>query len=181
MGSQYYLVSQLPSLENYEGRGQLPLTEKSFKELCSRFLSKKDCKILEKLSLEPPKSDAKTGSALLDKWNEKERNLRFALAQIRALKMKKESEMIAGSISADVMQAARTAVGMDSPLAAEEYLNQYRMETLKNLTPLDNFSLDAVFAYGLKLMLAERMKLFDAEIGKDSYHKIYDEILGDAK
>lgn len=181
MGAQYYLVSQLPALENYEGRGQLPLTEKSFKELASRFLDEKDKKILETLSLEPPKSEAKTGSEFLDKWNEKERNLRFALAQIRALKMKKESEMVPGSCTADIMQAARTAVGMDSPLAAEEYLNQYRMETLKTLTPLDTFCVDAVFAYGLKLMLAERMKLFDAEIGKDSYHKIYDEILGDAK
>ncbi len=181
MGKQYYLVSQLPSLENYEGRAQLPLTEKAFKELCSRYLDKKDCEILESLSLEPPKDNAKTGSAFLDKWNEKERNLRFALAQIRALKMKKESEMIPSSCTADIIQVARTAVGMDSPLAAEEYLNQYRMDTLKSMTPLDNFCVDAVFAYGLKLMLVQRMKLFDVEIGKDSYHKIYDEILGDAK
>ena len=64
MGSLYYLVSQLPALESYEGRGQLPITEKSFKELCSRFLSEKDIKNLEKLSLEPSKSEESTGSLL---------------------------------------------------------------------------------------------------------------------
>lgn len=181
MGAQYYLVSQLPAIDNLEGRSQLPITEKSFKELCSRFLDKKNMKILESLSLEPPKDETSTGSAFLDKWNDRERCLRLALAQIRALKMKKESEMLPGSCTADILQAARTAVGMDSPLAAEEYLNQYRMDTLKSLTPLDGFCVDAVFAYGLKLMLAQRMKHFDRETGKDSYHKIYDEILGDAK
>ena len=181
MGSLYYLVSQLPALDSYEGRGQLPITEKSFKELCSRFLSEKDIKNLEKLSLEPSKSEESTGSQFLDKWNEKERALRFALAQVRALKMKKEAEMLPGSCTADIVQAARTAVGMDSPLSAEEYLNQYRMDTLKSLTPIDGFCVDAIYAYGLKLMLAQRMRLFDVEIGKDSYHKIYDEILGDAK
>lgn len=181
MGSLYYLVSQLPPLEGYDGRGQLPITEKTFKDLCSNFLSEKDQKLLESLSLEPQKEEESTGSPFLDLWYEKERNLRFALAQIRALKMKKEAEMLPSTCTADIVQAARTAVGMDSPLSAEEYLNQYRMDTLNSLTPIDGFSVDAVFAYGLKLMLAQRMKLFDVEIGKDSYHKIYDEILGDAK
>ena len=180
MGKQYYLVSQLPAIENVDGRA-LPITEKYFRDLCQRFLDEKSLAILDSLSLEPPKDDAKTGSDFLDRWNDRERCLRLALAQIRALKMKKESEMLPGSCTADILQAARTAVGMDSPLAAEEYLNQYRMETLKSLAPLDNFCVDAVFAYGLKLMLAQRMKHFNREIGKDSYHKIYDEILGDAK
>ena len=44
---------------------------------------------------------------------------------------------------------------------------------------MDNFSIDAVYAYGLKLMLVERMRKFDVENGKASYHEIYDNILGD--
>ena len=89
--------------------------------------------------------------------------------------------MLPAGCTADIIQAARTAVGMESPLAAEEYLNEYRMETLNSLTPLDNFCVDAVIAYGLKLMLAQRMKKFDVETGKASYHKIYDEILEESK
>ena len=178
MASQYYLVSQLPSIDNLDAKN-LAITEKYYRDLCSRFLDKKNLKILECLSLEPDKTGAKTGNRFLDTWNEKERYLRLALAQIRAIKMKKEFEVLPGSCTADILQAARTAVGMDSPLAAEEYLNQYRMQTLSAIQPLDTFSVDAVFAYGIKLMLAQRMRLFDREIGKDSYRKIYDEILGE--
>lgn len=180
MGNQYYLVSQLPALDESESRVALPITEKYFRDLCTRFLSGKDLKILNNLSLEPPKEDVATGSAFLDSWNDKERCLRLALAQLRALKLKKDSSLLPGSCTADIIQAARTAVGMDSPLSAEQFLNQYRLNTLNTITPLDNFCVDSVFAYGLKLMLLQRIKLFDMENGKLSYHKIYDEILGEA-
>ena len=89
--------------------------------------------------------------------------------------------MLPPGCTADIIKAARTAVGMDSPLAAEEFLNQYRMDTLNSLAPLDSFSVDAVIAYGLKLMLAQRMKKFDVAAGKEAYHKIYDEILEESK
>ncbi|MCQ2611488.1 MAG: DUF2764 domain-containing protein [Treponema sp.] len=179
MANQYYLVSQLPCIENVDAKGTLPITEKYYRDLCSRFLDPKSLEILESLSLEPPKQETSTGSDFLDKWNERERCLRLALAQIRAAKMKKESEILPGSCTADIVQAARTAVGMDSPLAAEEFLNQYRLETLDSMAPIDIFSVDAVFAYGIRLMLCQRIKLFDKEKGKVSYRKIYDEILGE--
>ena len=66
---------------------------------------------------------------------------------------------------------------MDSPLSAEQYLFDYRLRLLDELRPLDGFSIDAVYAYGLKLLLVERMRKFEVENGKTSYHKIYDEIL----
>lgn len=171
-------MSQLPAIDENDSK-QLAITEKYFRDLCSRFLDKKSQEILENLSLEPDREGVKTGSAFLDKWNERERCLRLALAQIRAVKMKKESTVLPGSCTADILQAARTAVGMDSPLAAEEFLNQYRLETLNSMQPLDNFSIDAVYAYGIKLLLCQRMKLFDRETGKVSYRKIYDDILGE--
>lgn len=180
MGKQYYLVAQLPALEETEARSSLPITEKYFRDLCSRFLSEKEMKILDNLSLEPTKEEVKTGSDFLDAWNDKERCLRLALAQLRALKLKKDSDILPGTCTADIIQAARTATGMDSPLSAEEFLNEYRLNTLSLLTPIDSFCVDAVYAYGLKLMLLQRMKLFDMEKGKVSYHKIYDEILGEA-
>ena len=76
MSKQYYLVSQLPSVENLDSR-QLPITEQYYRDLCGRFLDAKSVKIIQNLSLEPPKKEGKTGSAFLDKWNEKERCLRF--------------------------------------------------------------------------------------------------------
>ncbi|QTQ11753.1 DUF2764 family protein [Treponema parvum] len=181
MGNQYYLVAQLPDVVSAVDKQSLPITEEYFRELCSRFLDEKSLNILKALSLVPPRDEIKTGSAFVDAWYDKERALRLALAQVRALNMKKESVPLNGSCTGDVLQAARTAAGMDSPLSAEQYLYQYRMDVINQLSPLDTFSTDAVFAYGLKLMLIRRIKLFNEERGKASYHTIYDRILGENK
>lgn len=178
----YYLVSQLPSFSvSDDSNAKLPLTTEYYKDLCSRFMSEEKRQIAQNLSLEPPLELKATGSAFLDVWYSKERNLRLALAQLRALKMKKEAKDLPLTSDGEVIQAARTATGMDSPLSAEQFLNQYRMSVLDKIAPLDIFSSDAVFCYGLKLMLAERMKKFNRDEGLASYHKIYDEILGEKK
>ena len=173
----YYLVSQLPNISSAEGKTALPLNGQSFKELACRYISEAEKAVLNGLSLVPSKELASTGSAFLDTWYEKERNLRFALAQIRAQKMKKDAIPLPPGWTADIISIARTAVGMDSPLSAEQYLFDYRLRLLDELRPLDGFSIDAVYAYGLKLLLVERMRKFEVENGKTSYHKIYDTIL----
>ena len=178
----YYLVSQLPSFRtDDDSNAKLPITTEYFKDLCQRFMSKKDADVAASLSLEPPREPVPTGSALLDAWYAKERELRFALAQLRALKMKKEAKDIPAVFDGEVVQAARTATGMDSPLSAEQFLNEYRLGVLDKIAPLDFFSVDAVFNYGLRLMLTERMKKFNRDEGLVSYHKIYDDILGENK
>ena len=91
--------------------------------------------------------------------------------------MNKKFDVENESFPPEVIQAARTATGMDSPLAAEQFLNQYRLNLLNSIRPQDEFSIDAVYLYGLKLKLALRMKKFNAEKGMASYHKIYDSIL----
>lgn len=179
--SYYYLVSQLPNISSAEGKSNLPLNTDSFKELCCRFVNENEKQYIKDLSLVPPVDGGKTGSVFLDNWYEKERNLRFALAQIRAQKMKKDACVLPPGCTADIISAARTAVGMDSPYSAEQFLFDYRLRLLDDIRPLDSFSIDAVYAYGLRLMLIERMRKFDTENGKNSYHKIYDSILGDNK
>lgn len=177
MSNQYYLLAQLPGFTVSDDKNVLPITYEYYYDLCSRFLDKKEMKILEGLSLEPSMEKISTGSDFVDSWNDKERSLRLALAQIRALRMKKKFSIGAESIAPDAVQAARTASGMDSPLAAEQFLNQYRLGVIESMRPLNGFSSDAVFSYGLKLMLASRMKKFNAETGMASYQKIYSRIL----
>lgn len=177
----YYLVAQLPALVSTVESAKLPITSDYFRDLCARFMSEADARTVQKLSLEPPREVVSTGSAFLDEWYAKERNLRLALAQIRALKMKKDSKELPITTDGEVIQAARTATGMDSPLSAEQFLNEYRLSVLDKIAPLDMFSVDAVYQYGLRLMLAERMKKFNRSEGLASYHKIYEEILGEAK
>ena len=173
----YYLVSQLPNISSAEGKTALPLNGQSFKELACRYISEAEKAVLNGLSLVPPKELASTGSAFLDTWYEKERNLRFALAQIRAQKMKKDAIPLPPGCTADIISIARTAGGMESAVRAEQYRFEYRLRLLDELRPLDGFSIDAVYAYGLKVLLVERMRKFEVENGKTSYHKIYDTIL----
>ena len=173
----YYLVSQLPNISASESKSALPLSTAQFREVASRFISESEKAVLQGLSLVPPRELASTKSVFLDTWYEKERNLRCALAQIRAQKMKKDSIPLPPGCTADIISAARTAVGMDSPLSAEQFLFDYRLRLLDDLRPLDAFSIDAVYAYGLRLMLIERMRKFEVENGKSSYHSLYDNIL----
>jgi hypothetical protein len=180
MGGQYYLVAQLPEFTVSDDKSALPITYEYYYDLCSRFLSKGDMKILDGLSLEPPLECSKTGSKLVDSWNYKERSLRLALAQIRALRMKKKFSAGNESVAPDAVQAARTASGMDSPLAAEQFLNQYRLGVIESMRPTDGFSTDAIFSYGLRLKLAARMKKFNAAKGMESYKKIYSKILDES-
>ena len=173
------MVSQLPDISAAGEKSALPITEKYYRDLCSRFFDAKQIEILNKLSLEAPKFPEPTGSDFLDKWYGFERALRYALVQVRAQKMKKDAGSVPVSISADLLQAARTAVGMDSPLSAEQFLYEFRLGVLNELQPMDYFSSDYVFAYGIRLMLLERIRKFNKEKGTDSYHKIYDTILGE--
>ena len=66
---------------------------------------------------------------------------------------------------------------MENPMEAEQFLCSYRLAFLDTLRPMDPFSEDAVFYYGLKLKLMARMRRFDAQAGREAYQSIYDSIL----
>ncbi len=175
--AEYYLISQLPSLDGIGENTPLPVTEERFIELCSRFLSKKALAQLCKLSLIPSKSYEKSDSSLIEAWNESERNLRLALAKLRADKMNKHFDTNIQSFSAGLVQTARTAVEIENPMDAEKFLNRYRLDFLESLRPMDSFSDEFVFYYALKLKLIERMRKFDLQNGEKAYRNIYDSIM----
>jgi len=172
----YYLMAQLPALSS-DTEIPLPVTEDYFSDLCARFMDKKSLKILKSLSLEPPRENVRTGSAFVDSWYGWERQLRLSLAVIRAGRLNKSFSTDSLSFPADVQQTARTACGFDSPLEAEVFLNNARMDMISRLSPSDGFSTDAVFAYALKLKLLVRIRKFSEEAGVSSYRKIYEKIL----
>ena len=66
---------------------------------------------------------------------------------------------------------------MESPLDAEIFLFNYRLKFLESLRPMDSFSEDFLFYYGLKLKLLWRIRQFDAKLGESEYKKIYDSVL----
>lgn len=175
--AEYYLISQLPSLDGIGENTPLPITEENFIELCNRFLGKKAQKKLCGLTLLPPRNYEKSDSPLINAWNENERNLRLVLAKVRADKMKKPFDTDNVSLSAEVLKVANTAAETENPFEAEKVLNQYRLDFLETLRPMDSFSEDFIFYYGLKLKLILRIRQFDTEAGRTAYKNIYSSVL----
>ena len=175
--AEYYLISQLPSLDGLNENSPLPISSERFNELCQRFLGKKAQNETSKLTLAPTRNSEKSSSVLIEKWNEGERNLRLALAKLRADKLNKHFDAEIQSFPTTLLQAVRTAVEIESPMEAEFFLNKYRLDFLESLRPMDSFSEEFVFYYGLKLKLIERIRKFDSESGEAAYRNIYDSIM----
>ena len=175
--SEYYLISQIPSLDGIGENTPVPITEERFLELCGRFLGEKALSELRNLTLVPTINAEKSKSALIEAWNEGERNLRIALAKVRAEKLNKAFDLQNKNISLELLKVANTAMEKENPLEAEIYLSNYRLSFLEALRPTDSFSEDYVFYYGLKLKLVLRMRQFDTQKGEKTYKDIYDSIL----
>lgn len=175
--AEYYLISQLPSLDGISESIPVPITRERFLELCKQFLNKKAMDELLGLSVVPPVNPQKSSSSLVEAWNEGERNLRIILAKLRAEKMNKsfDTEFIVSNPA--LSQAARIAIELESPLEAEKSLNRFRLAFLETLRPTDSFSVDYVYYYWLKLNLISRIKQFDSEIGEAEYKNIYNSIM----
>lgn len=179
--AEYYLISQLPSLDGIGENTPLPITEERFAELCERFLGRKAWNEFNKLTLLPPRTPEKSSSQLIEKWNDGERSLRLALAKIRADKMNKQFKEDTQTLPAELIQTARTAVESESPMEAEKFLNRYRLEFLESLRPTDSFSEEYIYYYGLKLRLLLRIRKFDTQSGETAYRNIYDSVMNGEK
>lgn len=182
--AEYYLISQLPSLDGLSDNIPLPITEERFLELCKRFLDKGAQKELISLSTVPARQEEKSSSPLIEAWNNTERALRLILAKERAQKKKKSFEVqpfeIANSSPA-LVQAAKTAADIDNPMEAEIFLNNFRLDLLETLRPTDSFSKDYIFYYYLKLKLITRMREFNLDSGISAYKNIYNSIMNGEK
>ena len=175
--AEYYLISQLPSLDGLSENMPVPITEERFYDICQRILGKKAQNELSKVSLVPSRTYEASTSNVIDSWNRGEHNLRLALGKVRADKLNKQFDTENRTFTVDLMQVARTAVEMDSPMEAECFLNRYRLDFLESIRPMDPFSDEFVFYYCLKLKLTLRMRQFDAENGKAAYKNIYNSIM----
>ena len=175
--AEYYFVSQLPSLDAVNENMPLPITEERFFELCKRFLGKKAFSEYEQLKLFPSRDFDISSSRLINAWNEGERNLRLALGKVRAERLKKSFDTENNILPAQLLKAAQTAAETENPMEAEKFLNNYRLDFLETLRPMDTFSEDFVFYYAIKLKLILHIRQFDTEIGKAVYKDIYNSII----
>ncbi|MGP1576828.1 MAG: hypothetical protein ACTTH7_04970 [Treponema sp.] len=179
MASYYYLMSQLPSIMPH---ADPPLTYTQFKEIARRFLTDKDAADLEYITLHPMREPVKAHSNLVTAWCRFDRELRLALEQMRAAKLKWDVPSdVSGEQSSvfDVGAIIRGVSTIDDPLAAEQFLLNARLAAAEQLRRLHYFDSDAVFGYGIVLLLSERASKFKVETGREAYHSVYTQILGE--
>ena len=174
--AEYYLISQLPSLDAVSDNAPLPITTERFDELCSRHLGKQALKVLNDLTLLPPRQ-AEEDSGFASAWNAAERGLRLALAKVRAEKMKKSFDTQNALLTPEQLKAAVEACAQEDPLEAEKYLHRSRLAFLETLRPMDPFSVDYLYYYAVKLKLLHRIRSFDTAVGTAAYRNIYDSII----
>ncbi len=175
--NQYYLIAQLPSLDALGENTPLPITEERFYELCNRLLGKKAAAALSEITLVPQRDGEPAANALVEAWNKGERDLRLALAEVRAKRLKKQAGESKGSYPAELLETVCAASEMSDPMEAELYLNRFRLDFLETLRPSDPFSQAAVYYYGIKLKLLSRIRGFDTESGEKQYRNIYNSII----
>lgn len=179
--SEYYLISQLPSLDGISENMPLPITEDRFFELCNQLLGRKAQKELSKVTLLPSRDYEKSSSSVIENWNNGERKLRLALAKVRADKLKKPFDAESHLLSTELLKVANTATESESPLEAEKFLNQHRLKFLESLRPMDSFSEEYIYYYGLKLKLISHIRRFDSSVGEVAYRNIYNSIMNGDK
>ena len=178
---EYYLISQLPSLDGLSDSVPLPITEEYFIEICESVLKDKIINELKNLTLIPPLIPVKTKSALIMAWNNGERCLRLAIAKIRAEKIKKTFDLQDEFLPNEYVKVASNAVEIDNPLDAEKFLTEYRLNFLERLRPMDSFSEDFIYYYFIKLKLLKRMRQFNVQEGENTYKNIYNSIMNGKK
>lgn len=172
-------MAQLPAL--LPGQN-VAISYDRFKETALGLVSSKDAKILNSLSLNPPRQSKPTGSWFVDAWYKNESILRLMLEQKRAEKLKRtisptyeEKELIHFVPEAELV--VKQALSYENPLEAEYFLNSFRWSAIESLKGQHYFDSVAVFAYGLMVLLQERNKSFSTEAGSASYISLYNQIL----
>lgn len=161
-GGYYYLVASLPHLKF----GAAPrLTPGEFLRRCAAQVSAADYRILAETELFQAQP-ARTGLALLDRWHDRERALRNALASERA----KRLGAAAGHPrdfrhDHSLAEIVRYLLALDSPLAADEELDRVRWRFLEELAFGHYFDVEILVVYRLKLRILERRVRFDPVVG----------------
>jgi hypothetical protein len=146
----------------------------AFRELCASSLSKEDAALLPYCKLGLSKEEVKsTSSNFINGWRKREQTLVLNLAQMRALKLKRDVPADVSHDSAESEALARAAFALDDPLEAELLLDKGRWDAIESLVGTDYFGVNTVYAYLLKLLLVERRSAFKTEEGFAEYKTLY--------
>ncbi len=165
----YYNITALPTIWLGE---KVPISEEKFLQFAEDTLQPEDYHVLSKSRLgfsEP------TGFVFADQILSWEKELRLELAKARLAKLKFEPPRpLPDSDGRHVLlEKARTALAMDSPLEAECYLNNLRWCFIEEMGVSHFFDLEALIVYYFKLQIALRQEKFQKDLGREAFEKTY--------
>ncbi len=173
MGQYFYTVAALPEIWLGE---KTPMSEEKFLQLAEDTLGDKEFRIISGSrlgSLEP------TGFPFADRILAWERELRLELAKVRisGTDCSVSHQALPESDSLDVLtEKAKTALAFDSPLAAENYLNNQRWSLVDDMGSSHFFDLEFLVAYYFKLQIASRQEKLQKELGREAFAGIYETV-----
>lgn len=151
----YYLISSLPMLQFGM---KSPIAYSDFLECCETQLTGHDMDIIKRALITPPETKEDKSPALRE-WKEFDTLLRNELTRSRAAKRAKDPlHYIRGEDTHDpfIAQFSHWAIGQESLLEAELYLDRARWEKIDELSKGHYFDIDFLIAYSLKLQILER-------------------------
>jgi hypothetical protein len=165
----YYLVASLPSVSL---EAKPPVSREDFLRSCRGVLSEADFRDMS-LVLEGRESEAAHPS--VRRWRDRETQLRNAVARIRAVKAGADPtpfQRSHGGFDVSVEQGVAEALGRPNPLEREQALDRLRWRLAEELALEGPFDMPAVFAFVIKLRLAERWHGWDQDKGREAFEAL---------
>ncbi len=160
--SRYFLIASLPLLQLGV---KPPIRMAAFLSACEASLPEEDLAVMRELLAADGRGSP---HPFAREWLDRETELRNAAARLRAQKkgLNPEPWLHPQQGARVFIQTGVADAFLEStPLERERALDLLRWTILDDLAGLDPFGLPAVFAYGLRLRLAERWAAFDATSG----------------
>ncbi len=180
MPQYYFEIAYLPHL-TYDAEAFMTLD--SFRELCRERCTKHHFSIIENTNIFNYEEE-KPSCESHKKWIEREVYLRNTLVNLRAAKKGIDPvEYIKDTPEyediMDIQNITQEAFGQDSPLEAEDILNQARWDFLDEIEKYHYFDIEKMVIYYLKLQILNRKNTFDHDIGKANFEKLLEQSVSD--
>ena len=184
MSQYYFLVASLPLLSYEQPDAADP---DAFLGMLGEHLTEHDLAVVAGARLDAPIADAAFQNQTIRAWERYERGLRNALVRLRApgrsadpsQYVRADQSGSEGNDASWVADAAREALGHESPLGAEHALNRARWSFLDEIEVGHYFDLHRVIVYYLKLQILARRRLFDRSAGEAAFVRINETIMND--
>lgn len=160
----YYVIPSLPYLERH---ARPPLSMPDFRAACHPLLTDEERETFDAISLYQ-KQPADPGIPALRQWYHREHAIRNELVRLRAERRRKDPTPYLRATEPDphAAQIAEEVFAIDSPLEAENRLDDYRWAYLEQLEFDHDFNLTCLLLYSLKLQILLRRADFDEAAGQ---------------